>query len=67
MDAGAADVRALEGIARALQTGTEQHLGAFTHTRTVDTGKVESLSAHRTLQLVNASNPARSMDKASRD
>ncbi|TLU71880.1 Gfo/Idh/MocA family protein [Lichenicoccus roseus] len=61
---GYADVRVLEAILRALETGAPQKLEPFTRTRRIDTAQVQTLSARKPPELVNASNPSRDMEKA---
>jgi predicted dehydrogenase len=60
---GYADVRVLEGIARALETGTAQKLEPFTRTRRIDTSRKQTLSARKSPELVNTSNPGRDKEK----
>ncbi len=61
---GFADVRVLEGVIEALETGKSVQLKPFTRTKRIDTeAQVEKLGAVSTPELVNASNPARGVDK----
>jgi predicted dehydrogenase len=61
---GYADVRVLEGILRALETGSPQQLEPFSRTKRIDTSaQKETLSAQKSPDLVNASNPARGVEK----
>ncbi len=60
---GYADVRVLEGIARALKSGRPETLAPFTRRRRIDTAQVQTLAAKRTPELVNASNPGRDKEK----
>lgn len=61
---GYADVRVIEGIVRALQTGTRQVLPPFTRTRRIDTqAQEQSLPAQKSPPLVNTSNPGKGKDK----
>lgn len=61
---GYADVRVLEGVVRALESGQRQVLEPFTRGRRIDTSvQEEKLSARRSPELVNASNPAKGKDK----
>ncbi len=61
---GFADVRVLEGVLEALKTGQSVQLKPFRRTKRIDTEaqKIE-LRAVATPDLVDASNPARSVDK----
>lgn len=62
---GLADMRVLEGIMRALKSGTSQMLEPFTRTRRIDThAQKQTLSAERTPDLVNTSNPGQGREKA---
>lgn len=62
---GFADVRVLEAIARALETGQPQKLAPFERARQIDTGaQLKTLRAQSTPALVNASSPSKGMDKA---
>ncbi|WP_419727929.1 Gfo/Idh/MocA family protein [Lichenicola sp.] len=62
---GYADVRVLEGIIRALETGTSQKLEPFTRAKRIDTETQKMmLSAKSPPELVGASNPARDKDTA---
>ncbi len=60
---GYADVRVLEGIARALKSGRPEPLPPFVRTRRIDTANVQTLAAKRTPELVNTSNPGRDKEK----
>ncbi len=60
---GYADVRVLEGIARALETGMPQKLEAFTRSRRIDTRQRQTLAAQKSPELVNTSNPGRDKEK----
>lgn len=61
---GYADVRVLEGIVKALKSGTSEKLPPFTRTKRIDTAQVQTLGAEKTPELVNASNPGKGKDKA---
>lgn len=62
---GYADVRVIEGIMRALKSGSPQTLEPFTRIRRIYvTGQKETLSPKSPPDLVNASNPAKDKDKA---
>jgi predicted dehydrogenase len=61
---GYADVRVLEGIVRALESGKPQVLEPFTRSRRIDTdAQKETLAAKRSPELVNTSNPGKGQDK----
>jgi len=61
---GYADVRVLEAIARAVETGERQILEPFARTKRIDTeAQEERLSAQRSPELVNTSNPGKGKDK----
>ncbi len=60
---GYADVRVLEGIARALETGNAEKLEPFTRTRRIDTAQGETLAARKSPELVHTSNPGRGKEK----
>ena len=60
---GYADVRVLEGIARALETGTAQQLEPFMRIKRIDTAQRQTLSARKSPELVHTSNPGRDKDK----
>ena len=61
---GYADVRVIEGIVRALETGASQVLEPFTRTRRIDTkAQKQTLAAQRAPELVNTSNPGKGKDK----
>ena len=61
---GFADVRVLEGISKAIETGQSVKLEPFTRTKRIDTkAQKQTLSAVSTPDLVNASNPARGKEK----
>ena len=61
---GYADVRVLEGILRALKSGTAVELEPFARTKRIDTaGQKETLSAKKSPELVNTSNPGKGKEK----
>ncbi len=61
---GLADMRVLEGILQALKSGGSVKLPPFTRTKRIDTkAQKQTLSAVSTPELVNASNPAKGVDK----
>ena len=60
---GYADVRVLEGIARALETGMPQKLEPFTRSRRIDTAYKQTLAARKSPELVNTSNPGKDKQK----
>ena len=61
---GYADVRVLEAIVRAVETGERQGLEPFTRTKRIDTeAQEERLAAKRSPELVNTSNPGKGKDK----
>ena len=60
---GYADVRVLEGIARALESGTAEKLEPLTRARRIDTAQGETLGARKSPELINASNPGRGKEK----
>ena len=61
---GFADVRVLEGILKALETGQAVKLAPFTRRKRIDTDTQKvTLGAVSTPELVNASNPGRGVDK----
>ena len=61
---GFADVRVLEGILKALETGQSVKLDPFTRTKRIDTeGQKEMLGATSTPDLIDASNPAKGVEK----
>lgn len=61
---GYADLRVLEGILRAIETGGRVTLEPFARTRRIDTrAQLERLRARRSPELVNTSNPGRDMEK----
>ena len=61
---GYAEVRVLEGILRALKSGTSQALEPFERTRRIDTdGQQETLFAKTSPELVKTSNPGRGKEK----
>ena len=60
---GHADVRVLEGIVRALESGRPEMLAPFTRGRRIDTANVQTLAARRTPELVNASSPGRDKER----
>ena len=61
---GFADIRVIEGIHEALKTGQSVALQPFTRTKRIDTdSQVEKLGAVSTPDIVDASNPAKGVDK----
>ena len=63
---GFADVRVLEGILQAVDSGAAVTLPPFVRSKRIDTAaQQETLSARSTPELVNASNPGRGVDKQS--
>jgi hypothetical protein len=61
---GFADVRVLEGIMLALESGEAVQLPQFTRTRRIDTERQGmTLGAVSTPELVHASNPGRGVEK----
>lgn len=61
---GYADVRVLEGVLQALESGRSVELPPFTRTRRIDPEAQEQrLSAQRTPELVNTVNPGEGVDK----
>ena len=61
---GYADVRVLEGILRALKSGKAETLEPFTRTKRTDASRQEErLSAQKSPELVNTSNPGKGKDK----
>ncbi len=61
---GFADVRVLEGVIEALETGKSVTLAPFTRTKRMDTEKqLVKLGAVSTPELVNASNPGKGVEK----
>src|ERR1700744_2263372 len=61
---GFADVRVLEGIQNALQTGSSVKLAPFTRSRRIDTERQKmTLGAVSTPELVHAGNPGRGGEK----
>jgi predicted dehydrogenase len=60
---GYADVRVLEGIARALETGASQRLEPFTRSRRIDTAQGQTLAAQKSPELVNTANPGKDKEK----
>jgi predicted dehydrogenase len=61
---GFADVRVLEGILKALKSGTSQELEPFARTKRIDTkGQLQELSPKKSPELINTSNPARGKEK----
>lgn len=61
---GFADVRVLEGVLEALKTGKSVELKPFTRTKRIDTeAQKMELRAVSTPDLVDASNPAKGVDK----
>jgi len=62
---GYADVRVLEGVLRALNTGASQTLEPFKRAKRIDPStQRETLRAQRSPELVGASNPARDREKS---
>jgi predicted dehydrogenase len=65
---GFADVRVLEGVLSALQTGRSVTLPPFQRSRRIDTDRQEMmLSAVSTPELVHAGNPGRDADRKSKN
>lgn len=65
---GFADVRVLEGILAALESGKSRELAPFKRSRRIDTERQKaSLRAVSTPELVHASNPGRDADKKPRN
>ena len=65
---GLADVRVLQGIMEALDSGKSVTLPPFTRTKRIDPEtQKETLSAVSTPELVNASNPSRAKDKGAKN
>lgn len=61
---GYADVRVLEGIAKALRTGESVHLDPFDRSRRIDTdAQRQTLRAKASPELVNTSNPGKGKEK----
>lgn len=61
---GYADVRVLDGIAKALASGSSVTLEPFTRTKRIDTKRqVETLRAQSSPELVNTSNPGKGKEK----
>lgn len=61
---GFADVRVLEGVLRALESGRPEVLAPFTRTRRIDVkAQRETLAARRSPELVNTSNPGKGKEK----
>ena len=60
---GYADVRVIDAIRRALETGTAQKLDAFTRSKRIDLNQVQRLSAVKSPELVNTSNPGLGKEK----
>ena len=61
---GYADVRVIEGILKALETGGPVRLEPFTRTRRIDTAaQKQTLSAQSSPELVNTSNPGKGKEK----
>ena len=61
---GYADVRVIDAIHRALETGTPQKLDPFTKSKRIDLSQVQKLSAVKSPGLVNASNPGLGKEKS---
>ncbi len=65
---GFADVRVLEAIIQAVETGQSVKLEPFTRTRRIDTkAQKQTLSAVSSPDLVHASNPARGVEKQAKN
>lgn len=65
---GYADVRVLEGVLRALKSGTAQPLEPFTRSKRIDPDtQKETLRAQSPPDLVNASSPAKGKVKAAKN
>ncbi len=61
---GYADVRVLEGILQALKTGTSQKLEPFSRSKRIHpSNQIQKLSAQKSPELVNTSNPGKGKDK----
>jgi hypothetical protein len=61
---GYADLRVIEGILKALETGGSVTLEPFTRGRRIDTAaQKQTLSAQSAPELVNTSNPGKGKDK----
>jgi predicted dehydrogenase len=61
---GYADVRVLEGVLRALESGAPQKLEPFTRSKRIDpSSQRETLSAQKSPELVNTSNPGKGKEK----
>ncbi len=60
---GYADVRVLEGIACALETGLAQTLEPFTRMERIATAREQRLSARKSPELARTSNPGRDKEK----
>jgi predicted dehydrogenase len=60
---GLADVRVMEAIVRSLQSGHFETVEAVSSTIGISTDEVENLSAVKTPEMVNASAPARGVEK----
>ena len=61
---GLADLRVIEGIMEAMRTGGSIKLAPFTRTKRIDTkAQLERLGAKSSPDPVNASNPAKGVDK----
>ena len=61
---GYADVRVLEGVLRALKSGMSQELAPFARSKRIDTSAQEvKLSAQKSPELVNTSNPGKGKEK----
>ncbi len=62
---GYADVRVLEGVLRALKSGTSERLEPFERSKRIDPStQRETLAAQSAPELVGASNPARGQEKS---
>lgn len=61
---GYADVRVLEGVLRALKTGSRQELERFTRSKRIDPSRQEeTLSAQSSPELVHTSSPGKGQEK----
>lgn len=64
VEEGYADVRVLQGVMKALETGTSVTLEPFVRTSRIDTsGQEQTLRAAKSPELVGVSNPAAGVDK----
>ncbi|GJE17007.1 Gfo/Idh/MocA family protein [Methylobacterium marchantiae] len=61
---GYADLRVIEGIVRALETGTSQVLEPFSRAKRIDTkAQEQTLTAQKSPKLINTANPGKGKDK----